>query len=93
MSPPSELRERLDLDSITNFIRRGRLRRFCHVERCSDDSVGKKFRDLVDEGQQRKGRPQKTWYQVVDSDLRSPNIDRDLAQNRTEWKIPITKPV
>ena len=48
---------------------------------------------MVVEGQQRKGRPQKTWYQVVDSDLRSLKIDRDLAQNQTEWKIAINKPV
>ena len=84
--PSSELRKCLGLFSIRNCIRRGRLRWLCHVERCSDDSVVKKCSDILDEGQQRKGRPQKTWYQVVDSDLRSPKIDRDLAQNPTEWK-------
>ena len=43
-------------------------------------------------GQQRRG---KTWYQFVDSDLRSLKIDRDryLAQNLNEWKIAIKKPV
>ena len=70
-----------------NCIRRGRLSWFGHVERRIDDSAMKKCRDIVVEGQQRKGKPQKTWYQVVDSDLRSLKIDHDLAQNRTEWKI------
>mgnify|MGYP001793693180 CR=1 FL=1 len=36
---PSELREHLGLDSIRNCIRRGRLRWFDHVKRCTDDSV------------------------------------------------------
>ena len=70
-----------------NCIRRGRLRWLGHVERCSNDSVVKKYRDIVVKGQQRKGRSRKTWYQVMDSDLRFLKIDRDLAQNRTKWKI------
>ena len=41
--PSSELRERLGLDSIRNCIRGGRLKWFGHVERCSDDSMMKKF--------------------------------------------------
>ena len=50
-----------------------------HVERCSDDSMVIKCKDIVVEGQQIQGRPRKTWYQVVDGDLRSLKIDRDLA--------------
>ena len=79
-----ELRERLDLDSIRNCIRRDRVRWFGHVERCSDDSVMKKYRDIVDKGQQREGTSRKIWYQLMDSDLRSLKIDRDLARNRTK---------
>ena len=62
---PSELREHLGLDSIRNCIGRGWLKWFVHVERYSDDSVVKKWRDIVVEGQQRKGRTWKAWYQVV----------------------------
>ena len=47
--------------------------------------------DTAVEGQQRKGRPRKTWYQVVDSDLRSLKIDSDLAQNPIARKIAIKK--
>ena len=88
-----EQRERLGLNSIRNCIRKGRLRWFGRVQRCSDDSLVKKCRDTVVEGQQTKGRPQKMWYQVVDSDLRSLKIDRDLAQNQTEWKMAMKKPI
>ena len=47
-----------------------------YVERCSDDSMVKKYKDII-----LKVRPRKTWYQVVDSDLRSLKIDFDLVQN------------
>ena len=87
--PSSELRELLGYDSIRNSIRRGRLKWFGLVELCSDGSLLKKSRGIVVEGQKRKCRSQKTWYQVMDSDLSSLKIDRDLAQNRTEWKISI----
>ena len=67
--PSSELRKHLGPYSFRNCIRRYRLRWFGRVERCSDDSMVKKYRDIVVEGQQRKRRPSKSWYQVVDSDL------------------------
>ena len=35
----SELGERLGFDNIRNYIRRGRLKWFGHVERCSDENV------------------------------------------------------
>ena len=85
--------ERLNINSIRNCIRRGRLTWFGDVKRCSNDSQVKKCRGLVAEGQQRKGKNRKTWYQVMDSDLRSLKINRDLAQNRTEWKTVIKKTV
>ena len=45
-------------------------------------------------GQQRKCRPQKTWYQVVDSDLRSLKIDCDLAGTKSNWwKIAIKETI
>ena len=44
---------------------------------------------IVVEGEQRKGRPRKTWYQVMGNDLRSLKIDCHLPQYRTEWKIAI----
>lgn len=87
-----ELRGRLGLDSIRNCIRTGRLRWFGHVERRDDDSWVKKCREIVVVGRQERGRPRKTWNQVVANDLRALKIDRDLAQNRIEWKIAIENP-
>ena len=41
----SELRKNLGLNNIRNCIKNDGLRWFGHVERCSDDSVVKKWRD------------------------------------------------
>ena len=63
--PSSELGELLDLDSIKNCIRKGKLRRFDHVDRYSDDSMVKKCRDnIVVERQQNKGRPRKSRLHI-----------------------------
>ena len=43
----TELSEHLGLDSIRNCITGGRLWLFSHVERCSDDSMVKKCRELL----------------------------------------------
>ena len=52
--PSSELWQRFGLDIIRNCIRRGRFRWFVHVERCSDDSMVKKCRDIIVKGQKER---------------------------------------
>ena len=47
----AELRERLVICSVTNFVRRGRLGRFGHVERKSDDDWVKSCRSLKVSGE------------------------------------------
>ena len=56
-NPSSELSECLGLDRIRDCIRKGRLILFGHVERCSDNVVMKKCRNIVVEWQQKKKRP------------------------------------
>ena len=84
-----ELRARLGLVSIRECIRRQRLRWFGHVERMDDGCCVKKCRDIIVEGHISRGRPRKTWDQVVKCDLRAKNIQADLAQDRLEWRKAI----
>ena len=63
-----ELRTRLGLVSIRECIRRQRLRWFGHVERMDDGCCVKKCRDIIVEGHISRGRPRKTWDQVVKCD-------------------------
>ena len=36
-----------------------------------------------------KGRPKKTWNEVVKDDLKKCGIDRGLAKNRERWKAQV----
>ena len=46
----------------------------------------KRSREIIVAGQRRRGRPRRTWDEVVLSDLAVNGMDRALAQNRVEWK-------
>ena len=87
-----ELRQRLGVESIRECIRKGRLRWFGHIERREDSSWIKRCRDLVVDGPVSRGRPRKTWTQVVHEDLKQLGLDPALAQDRLEWKKAIVNP-
>ena len=60
-----------------------------HVERMDKYSWVKKCREIVVEGYRGIGRPQKTWDEVIQGDLRILNIQHDMTQNRFKWKFAI----
>ena len=41
------------------------------------------------EGRRGRGRPKRTWMEVVQSDLRKLKIKREDAQNRSLWRLLI----
>ena len=47
-----------------------------------DDDWVKKCRTIKVEGDVGKGRPKKTWEEVIMSDLKQKGATRDLAKNR-----------
>ncbi len=53
------------------------------------DNWAKKCRDLDVEGSRVRGRPRKTWAEVVRGDLKTKAIHRDLAQDKMTWKKAI----
>ena len=90
-SPPCEvLRARLGIGSILEVLRQRRLRWFGHVERSTKESWLQKVRKLEIPGQVKRGRPRKTWEQVLNNDLKVKGIQRELAQNRSGWRSAIT---
>ena len=48
---------------------------------------------MVVDGSAGRGRPHKTWTQVVHDDLKQLGLDTALAQDRLEWKKAIVNPV
>jgi len=81
-----ELRRRLGVAAIADVMRRNRLRWFGHVERKDDEDWVKRCTGLQVSGVRRKGRPRKTWGEVVGEDMSELGLDRGDAQNRAGWK-------
>ena len=47
---------------------------------------------LVIEGAAGRGRPQKTWDQVVQSDLQHLHLKKEFAQDHNGWRDAIKTP-
>ena len=71
-------------------MRQSRLSWFGHVERRDGDSWLRKVRNLEIAGVSGRGRPRKNWEQVISEDLRVKGLQREIAQNRAEWRSAIT---
>ena len=84
-----EFRGRLGLDSIRNAVQKRRLRWFGHVERMNADNWVKKCREFNVPGPRGRGRPRKTWDEVVRGDLAAKSLHRDLALDRAKWRSAI----
>lgn len=84
-----DLRQRLCSDSVSDVVRRGRLRWFGHVERKSADDWVSACRNLVVEGVRGRGRGRKTWNECVKDDLGKLGLTREDAQDRFAWRVGV----
>ena len=80
------LRQRLGIESVTEMVRKGRLRWFGHLERMEDDDWVSACRNLKVEGKRDRGRPNKTWDECVNEDIREYGLNRNMAQDRDLWR-------
>jgi hypothetical protein len=81
-----ELNRYLGVSSVTDVVRRGRLRWFGHLERkCVDDWVSA-CRVLEVPGVMGRGRGRKTWGECVDGDMRLLGLKREWALDRVKWR-------
>src|SRR5260221_512039 len=81
-----ELLGRLGIECVFDVVRRGRLRWFGHVERKNKDDWVAACRDMVVEGEKRRGRGRKTWHECVLEDMRKLKLRKEDAQNRVTWR-------
>ena len=84
-----ELRSRLGIPDIVSVLRQSRLRWFGHVERMDNANPVYGCRFMAVEGVRSRGRPRKTWSELVRHDLAALNLKSDLAQDREAWKRAI----
>ena len=85
-----ELRDNLQIENITEVVRRARLRWFGHVERMKEENWVKKTASMEVEGRRPAGRPKKTWRETVNADIKQLGIDTKDTNNREAWKDAIS---
>ena len=79
--PSKELRERLGIDDITLVLQQIRLHWYGHVLRKEDDVWVKKCMEYEVEGPRPRGRPKRTWREVVRC-----KTNKEDAIDRCKWR-------
>ena len=87
-----ELRGRLNLESIGRCVQNRRLHRFGHIERMDKSFWVCRCRAFEVSDSFGRGRPKKTWEEVIKTDLRERRVSKDLTRDRLAWKSIFWKP-
>ena len=80
--PSKELRERLGIDDIILILQQNRLRWYGHVLRKEDADWVKKCMEYEVEGSRPRGRPKRTWKEVIQKDCRAHNLNKEDVMDR-----------
>jgi len=81
-----ELRERLGIDDIILILLQNWLRWYGHVLRKEDTDWVKKCMEHEVEGSRPRGRPKRTWKEVVQKDCQARSLNREDAMDRSRQK-------
>jgi len=81
----SKLRERLGLDDIISVLQWNRLRWYRHVLWKEDNDLVKKCMEYEVECARPRGRPKKTWTEIVEKDCQARGLNREDAMDRSRW--------
>jgi len=84
--PSKELRERLGIDDIIVILQQKKLRWYEHVLQKEDTGWVKKCMEYEVEGCRSRGRPKRTWREVVQKDCQACRLNREDAMDHSRWK-------
>jgi len=84
--PSKELRERLGVDDIALILQQNRLRWYGHVLRKDDVDWMKKCMEYEVEGSRPRGRPKRTWKEVVQEDCQARKLNKVDAVDHCKWR-------
>jgi len=87
--PSKELRGRLELEDIISVLQRNRLRWYGHVLRKEDNDWVKKCMQYKVGGTRPRGRPKKTWREIVEKDCRARGLNTEDDMCRSRWRKQI----
>ena len=77
----------LGIAPLTTLLRSRRLRWFGHVSR--SDGLINQCRNFDVRGKRGKGRPRKSWNDVIQDDINSWNLNKDNALDRVTWRSDV----
>jgi len=77
--PCKELRERLCVDDIALILQQNRLCWYGHVLRKDDDDWVKKCMEYEVDGSRPRGRPKRTWKEIVREDCQAHKLNKEDA--------------
>ena len=73
-------------NDITLVLQQNRLCWYGHVLRKEDDDWANKCIEYEVEGPRPRGRPKRTWREVVKEDCLARNLDKEDAMDRSKWR-------
>ena len=84
--PRKELRERLGVDGMALVQQQNRLWWYGHVLRKDDDDWVKKCTEYEVQGPRPRGRPKRTWREVVREDCQARKMNKEDTMNHCKWR-------
>jgi len=84
--PGKELTERLGIDDIILVLQQNRLQWYGRVLQKEDTDWVKKCIEYEVESSRPRGRPNRTWREVVQKDCQARKFNREVAMDRSRWK-------
>nr|GEY28794.1 putative cytochrome P450 [Tanacetum cinerariifolium] len=84
MIPNGVYSAQLEVETIINKMREGRLRWFGHVRRRPQSSPVRRVEALVVDGLRRRGRPKLSWEDRVKHGMKELLLSEDMTSNMNE---------
>ena len=84
--PRAGLREIMGIESVSDAVKRNRLRWLGHGLRKDDGDWVKKIMLFEQEGKRGRGSLRMTWSLVVERDMRECGLKREDAKDRERWR-------
>jgi len=84
--PSKQLRERQGIDDIALILQQNTLHWHGHVRRKDDDDCVKTCMEYEVEGPRPRGRPKRTWREVVREDCQARKTNKEDAIDPCKWR-------
>ena len=84
------IRESLGVAPLGEKLRECRLRWYGHMQRRPLDAPVRRLEGIhVNDAKRGRGRPKRTWMELIRKDLTLLSLTKEVAQNRLEWRSKI----